>query len=178
MHNAQRLVGSLILALIAVPAAAVTIYECEDDKGQRTFESACPPGTKAVKQKDYDASGGGEAIPGELPTVTLYLVPECETCVQTRDFLEAKKIPYTTKDVKTDFALQEELKQRSGELRAPTVLIGDKAVVGFNRAGLTAALQAAGHIAVEETAAEGTTEETGTAEEQPAPDAETPVPTP
>ena len=155
MKDARMLITGLILTLTTGSAAAVTVYQCEDEKGNRTFESACPPGTKEVKQKNYDATGGTPqaANTGDLPEVTLYVVPECDTCQQTKDFLEARKIPYTTKDVKTDFALQEELKKRSGSLRAPTVMVGETAVVGFNRAGLTAALQGSGHLSAEASAA-------------------------
>ena len=180
MYNAQKLIAGLILALTAGSASAVTVFECEDDKGNRTFESACPPGTTKVQQKDYAANGGdgAEETSGELPEVTLYLVPECETCIQTRDFLTARDIPYTTKDVKSDFALQEELKKRSGELRAPTVLIGEKAVVGFNRAGLIAALQASGHMPAEEGTVEGATGEAGTGGEEPNAEAKAETPAP
>ena len=146
MNDARILLAGLVLTLTTGSAAAVTVYQCEDDKGNRTFESACPPGTKQVEQKDYSADGASASVQptGDLPEVTLYLVPECDTCIQTRDFLEARDIPYTTKDVKSDFALQEELKKRSGTLRAPTVMVGEKAVVGFDRSALTAALQVSG----------------------------------
>ena len=175
MYDARMLFAGLILTLTAGSATAVTVYECEDDKGNRTFESACPPGTKEVKQKDYDAAAGAAPADttGDLPEVTLYLVPECDTCVQTKDYLDARDIPYVTKDVKTDFALQEELKKRSGALRAPTVMVGDKAVIGFNRAGLTAALQESGHISAEEA---GATAEAGGGEKGTEPGAESKAP--
>jgi len=177
MNDARMYFVGLVLALTTGSAAAVTVYQCKDTDGNLTYESACPPGTTEVKQQDYDAEGGQAPVQptGDLPEVTLYLVPECDTCAQTRDFLEARDIPFTTKDVKTDFALQEELKKRSGSLRAPTVVVGETAVVGFNRAGLTAALQESGYIpaAEEGTTAEGETgavaAEPGTAPETPAP---------
>ncbi|MBI1732944.1 MAG: DUF4124 domain-containing protein [Gammaproteobacteria bacterium] len=155
MQNPLEFTAALILALIAGPSAAVTVFQCEDELGNRTFESACPPGTKEVQQKDY-VGGGAAPAPtqaqpaGDLPAVTLYLVPDCESCAQMREFLEFREIPYTTKDVKQDLALQVELKQRSGDLRAPTVMVGDKAIVGFNRGALLAALQESGHVAPEE----------------------------
>jgi len=174
MKDARILITGLILALTAGSAAAVTVYQCEDEKGHRSFESACPPGSKEVKQKDYNAKGGTSpaANTADLPEVTLYLVPECDTCQQTRDFLAARNIPYTTKDVKTDFAMQEELKKRSGALRAPTVMVGETAVVGFNRAGLTAALQESGHLSAEDAATAdkaGTAAAAGEEPETPAP---------
>ncbi|OGT79105.1 MAG: hypothetical protein A3H91_14370 [Gammaproteobacteria bacterium RIFCSPLOWO2_02_FULL_61_13] len=177
MYDARILFAGLILTLSTGSAAAVTVYECEDDKGNRTFESACPPGTKEVKEKDYSGTvaPAPEANTGDLPEVTLYLVPECDTCVQTRDYLEARDIPFTSKDVSTDFALQDELKKRSGALRAPTVMIGDQAVVGFNRASLTTALQEAGHIPAEEEGVTGEAE-TGAAEAEPGTEPETPAP--
>lgn len=177
MYDARILFAGLILTLFTGSAAAVTVYECEDEKGNRTFESACPPGTQEVKKKAYAADGATapDDTAGDLPEVTLYLVPACDTCVQTRDYLDARDIPYTSKDVSTDFALQEELKKRSGALRAPTVMIGDQAVVGFNRASLTTALQEAGHIPAEVEGATGEAE-TGATEAEPGTGPETPAP--
>lgn len=175
MHDARKLIAGVILALAAGPATTVTVYQCEDDKGNRTFESACPPGTKEVQQKDYAADGGAAAAEGSteaLAEITMYEVPDCEACAQIREFLDLREIAYTTKDVKDDVVLQGELKKRSGELRAPTVLVGEKAIVGYNRAALLAALQEAGHIVPDEGETEVT--ETGTAE----PGAETENPAP
>jgi glutaredoxin len=152
MHYARTSIAGLVLALLAGPACAVTVFQCEDSQGNRTFERACPPGTKVVQEKDYQSSGEAPA-PAEdlgpapdLPPITVYLVPDCESCTQMKEFLDFRQIPYTTKDVKDNLDLQVELKTRSGDLRAPTVLVGEKAVVGFNRTALLGALQESGYI--------------------------------
>jgi glutaredoxin len=158
MRNPRNTIAGLVLAVVAGPVGAVTVYQCEDSQGNRTFESACPPGTTEVQQKDYVSPGEPTAAAEDLgpapdlPPVTVYQVPDCESCAQMREFLEFREIPYTTKDVKDNLDLQVELKTRSGDLRAPTALVGDQAIVGFNRTALLAALEESGYIAPAETA--------------------------
>lgn len=172
MLDPRRFSLALVLAVAAGTTHAVEVYQCEDDKGNRTFESACPPGTKEVGKRDYAGATAATADTGDeaLPGITLYVVPDCEACDQFREFFTSRDIPVSTKDVKVDVALQSELKQRSGELRAPTVLVGEKAIVGYNRAALIAALKESGHLAEDDTgeqpAAEGGGETEG---ETPAP---------
>ncbi len=152
MFDVRKAFSTAILLLVAGPATAVTVYQCEDENGSRTFESACPPGTTPVGERDY-GSAAALAVEEESeapPEITLYVVPECEACTQIREFLDLREIPYSTRDVSNDAVLQLELRKRAGELRAPTVLVGEKAVVGYNRTALIAALQESGHITAEE----------------------------
>ena len=152
MYDARILFAGLILSLTTGSAAAVTIYQCEDEKGNRTYESTCPPGTKNVEKRDYatDGARAAEGDQAELLPVTMYVVPDCDACTQIKEFLSVHQIPYTTKDVKDDVALQGELKKIAGELRAPTVLVGEKAIVGYNRAALIAALKESGYLTEED----------------------------
>jgi glutaredoxin len=166
MFNARSILCAAVLgAAVTPPSPAVTVLQCEDEHGNRSFESACPPGTKEVGARDYPGVAAPAAAEEEEeapPEITLYLVPECEACTQIREFLDLRQLPYTVKDVKDDAVLQQELKKRSGELRAPTVMVGEKAVVGYNRTALIATLQEAGHIEAEVPDAGATAAEPGT----------------
>lgn len=142
-----------ILALISftLPAWAVDIYQCQDSQGHRTFEAHCPPGTKPVSQKNYrtgepktpaENNGNNQSLSG-----VLYVVPDCSSCDQVKDFLKLRHISYTEKNVKNDVKLQAELKKISGELRVPTLVIGKQVVTGSSRDELLKALAKAGYKA-------------------------------
>lgn len=177
MKRCPRLSMTLVLALAAAPAWAVSVYQCEDDKGNRTFESHCPPGTKPVNQKDYSPDGG--PVPDNpRAVVTVYLVPNCDSCDQVKEFLSVRNIRPVEKNVASDVKLQEELKARAGDLRVPVTIVGDKVVNGYNRAELLAAVEAGGYgesgSATQGGETEDTEEESGEAveEEAPAPEPE------
>ena len=133
----------LMVALAATPAGAVTIYQCEDEFGSKTFQERCPPGTKSVQEQRYGAEPAPTITP-DLPELTLYSVPDCDTCKLTRDFLGERDIPFNEINVSDDVALQAELKQRAGALRVPTVMVGETVVAGYNKTGLADALRNAG----------------------------------
>lgn len=136
-----------LLSLTALPGWAVNIYECEDEQGNRTFERRCPPGTTPINQKSYKtkAPGGGGTQKTNL-NATLYVVPDCDTCDQVREFLSIRNISFTEKDVNDNVELQEELKDKTGgDLRVPVLVLGDKVLSGYNRTSLLNALADAGY---------------------------------
>jgi glutaredoxin len=175
MKRCPQLVLSFLVALAAAPAWAADVFQCEDDKGNRTFESHCPPGTKPVDQRSYSADGG-PAPESARATVTVYLVPNCDSCDQVKEFLSVRNIRPIEKNVADDIKLQEELKSRAGDLRVPVTIIGDRVINGYNRSEMLAALESGGYGegAGEggETAAEGEAEEEATEEEVALPEEE------
>jgi glutaredoxin len=132
------------LLLFAAPAAAVDVFLCEDAQGSKSFHDRCPPGTKPVDHRSYRAAGGSDPGTTRQP-VTLYMVPNCDSCDQVREFLAVRNIRPVEKNVATNAALQEELKQRAGDLRVPVTVIGDRVVGGYNRGELLDALAAGGY---------------------------------
>jgi glutaredoxin len=140
------------VCLSPTTATAVTIYECEDEQGNRTFQERCPPGTKPVQQKRYGspaapAPAGDEAAAAEpAGDVTLYRIPECETCDLVREYLAVRNIPYVEKSVHADVDLQLELKNVAGDLRVPATLIGEQIIFGYDRNALHRALVVSGHV--------------------------------
>jgi glutaredoxin 3 len=137
----------LPLMLTVNTALAVNIYECEDNNGNIAFQDRCPPSTKRVNERNYstgstDNSGGNVA----LTPLTLYSVPNCDTCNQLKEFLQIRNIGYSEIDVSSDIELQIELKDRAGELQVPALVVGDKVLLGYNRTELRQTLTQAGYI--------------------------------
>ena len=144
MRKFQRLALTATLVITSLPAWAVTVVQCEDEHGARSFQSQCPPGTKRVAEKNYNTAGGTPSAE-PLPEMVLYMVPNCDSCAQVKEFLSVRNISVTEKNVANDAALQQELKDKAGDLRVPVLLIGDQKLAGYNRDALLNALKAAGY---------------------------------
>jgi len=146
----MKLTGILLLFMFYVQtAAAVTVVLCEDSEGERTFASTCPPGTTQVNAQEINTGtgSGNTQTPGDsVISATLYVVPECAICEEVRKYLESKNVSVTIKDASVEQAIQEELKQLTGVLRVPVVVIGDSTVTGFSPSQLDEALNAAGNV--------------------------------
>ncbi|MBI2994034.1 MAG: glutaredoxin family protein [Gammaproteobacteria bacterium] len=166
---------SLAISVLSARAWCVDIMECEDESdGTRTFQAHCPPGTKQVNEKSYSTTPRSEVQARAKLAVTLYAVPECVLCDQLREFLAARNVQFTEKNPNNDVAIQNEMKEKAGELRVPTLIVGEKSVVGYNRAAATAALIDGGYL-TEEADQSASTEEAAAAEE--AAEAEAPAAT-
>ncbi|MEJ2760758.1 MAG: glutaredoxin family protein [Gammaproteobacteria bacterium] len=137
----------LSLAFFASPAFAVNIYRCQDSQGNISYQDHCPPGSTVTEEKQYSTatSGSGSAQPTATGPLTLYVVPDCDSCKQVEDFLAARGIPVTEKNVNKNIDLQKELKKAAGDLRVPALMVGDQAIIGYNRSQLLDALSKAGY---------------------------------
>ena len=132
------------------PLLAVSIVECEDQEGNRSFQKSCPPGYTELNRKRFYVKGA----PGDRPTgepaaalgagqsATLYMIPACDTCEEAREFLEANGVSVTEIDVSNDSAVQAEFAALAGELRVPVTVIDGQLLRGYSRAEFRAALAA------------------------------------
>ena len=126
--------------------AAVKVVECEDEQGDRSFQKVCPPGTTQVGEKKLKTSArANEENQNTDITATLYLIPDCEACDEIKEFLGARNISFTEKDVNEDIELQNELTNLTGSLKVPTTVIGDEVLTGYSRSKFLEALDAAGY---------------------------------
>ncbi len=123
--------------------AAVKIVECEDEQGNRSFQKTCPPGSTQLSEKKFKTSSSTTSNKTDIQA-TLYLIPDCESCEEVIEFLNARNIAVTEKDVSEDIELQNELTEISGSLKVPTTLIGDEILTGYSRSSFLEALAAAG----------------------------------
>ena len=133
------------------PLLAVSIVECEDQEGNRSFQQSCPPGHTELNRKDFYVKGEpGEGPTDDLPaaslgmgkSATLYMIPACDTCDEAREFLEANGVAVTEIDVSNDYEAQAEFEALAGELKVPVTVIDGQLLWGDSRAEFRAALEA------------------------------------
>ncbi len=136
----------LILCSYVSPVPAVIIYECVDDGGNLTYRDRCPPGTTSSNEmKIY--IGAKKTVDAPDVAIAFYTTPTCDACDVIRTVLEKYGASYTEKNVEKDIALQTELQQKSGgsnTLSVPTVIVGEKVIVGYNKQALISSLEEVG----------------------------------
>lgn len=140
---------SLLFYFCSVQVFAVSVYECEDEDGNRFFQERCPPGSTPVQEKKLLPDKKESASPIDI-NATLYSVPECDACQEIREFLTFREISFTDKNVSDNLELQNELKDVAGELKVPVLVVGDKVVKGYNRTEILNALKSEGYIESEQ----------------------------
>lgn len=132
------------------PLLAVSIVECEDQEGNRSFQKSCPPGYTELNRKSFYVKGApGDRSTGEPAaglgmgqSATLYMIPACDTCEEAREFLEANGVSVTEIDVSNDYEAQAEFEALAGELKVPVTVIDGQLIRGYSRAEFRAALEA------------------------------------
>lgn len=131
------------------PLLAVSIVECEDQEGNRSFQKSCPPGYTELNRKSFYVKGAPGDRPGEPAaalgtgqSATLYMIPACDSCEEAREFLEDNGVSVTEIDVSNDRAVQAEFEALAGELRVPVTVIDGQLIRGYSRAEFRAALAA------------------------------------
>ena len=140
----------MALLLGAQPAMATKLYKWVDEYGNVTYKDT-PPVDESIKYKEEDISGGsssgGSAADeaAEKYPVVLYSTPSCSACNSARAYLQSRGIPFQDKNVEGDGKLQQELKQKAGEISVPTILIGSKVMRGYVQSLLEGELDAAGY---------------------------------
>jgi len=146
-HLIKQLI-TLLLCLITTSAGAVKVFECEDEQGNRTFQDHCPPGTIMIIEKNISVGKREQKAPNTTAnvTITFYTIPECDACDLARIYLKKQNLPFTEKDVSKDIELQKELQEKTNAVTVPVIMIGEKAIIGFNRKALNTELETAGFI--------------------------------
>ena len=125
---------------------AVEIFECRDENGAISFQDRCPPGTTPVNERNYDTGLPTGAENAQRPPIKLYMIPDCDTCSQVKEFLEIRNLQFSEVDVSEDVDLQDELTEVAGELKVPVLLVGDTVLNGYNRTVFIQALTESGHL--------------------------------
>jgi glutaredoxin len=147
--------GLLLLAscLAAPLSASAQVYKWTDAQGTVHYTDTPPPQQRASQLKPPSPGDAGQgALPYELARavkaspVTLYTTtrPACAGCDQGRALLRARGIPYTEKTVDTDED-KEQLRQLSGKLELPLLVVGRRKLTGFHDAAWQSALSAAAY---------------------------------
>ena len=72
--------------------------------------------------------------------VTIYSTPTCPYCHQAKQYLNARQVPFTDRNVASDPRAAEEMVRRSGQRGVPVIVIDDMVIIGFDRPRIDAAL--------------------------------------
>jgi hypothetical protein len=140
------------LLLLPVLAQA-QMYRWVDDNGKVHFSDRAPlSGAKNVQKKSMSAGQGSSApLPYALQQavrnfpVTLYTSEACgETCVQARDLLNKRGVPYRDATVADEVDLAQ-LNKLSGGNVVPVMTVGHEVYKGFESGAYNAALDNAGY---------------------------------
>lgn len=138
----------LFASLYSIHAfAAVKIVECEDEAGNRSFQTTCPPGHTQLSEKKIKTGSDTDKAKSKASNInaTLYVIPDCEACDEIKEFLDNRNISYTEKNVNEDIELQKELTDLTGSLKVPTTVIGDEVLTGYSRSKFMDLLKKAGY---------------------------------
>ena len=153
-HYLKILFATILIAFSMQGFSAVKVVECEDERGGKSFQKACPPGSTQVGSKKISTGSSGSDNDNSDIKATLYFIPDCDTCDEVREFLDANGVSFDEKNANETVEIQEELTKISGGLKIPTTVIGAEVVVGYRRSEFEEALAKAKDAEPEETAAE------------------------
>ncbi len=149
--KAARLGGVAAALVLASASAGAQMYKWTDAKGTVHYTDTPPPANARVGNVKAAASSVQTgALPYQLAQavrrhpVRLYTTPGCTPCDEARAYLNKRGIPYAEKTVRTDVDAAS-LRAAGGSGSAPFLLVGTVKSNGFDRAGLAAALTAAGY---------------------------------
>lgn len=143
------------LFLLACASSSAQVYKWTDAKGTVHYTDTPPPAGHLKKAGELkapsvaDSGQGGQALPYELARavkaspVTLYTTTQtaCAGCDQGRLLLRARGIPYSEKTVDTGED-REQLRQLTGKLELPVLVVGSRKIAGFQDAAWQDALSA------------------------------------
>lgn len=147
-----NLVTTLLgLCLLSSSANAGKLYKWVDAQGNVSYQDKKPPkGSKIISEKEVKSA---ESIRIEkqssqnkaLPSITIYTVDDCDVCERFVTFLQKNKVPHIERPLKSDRDAQSKILERTGSLRAPSLLIGDSVFQKKTVTELSKALSGAGY---------------------------------
>ncbi|MFH1605495.1 MAG: glutaredoxin family protein [Pseudomonadota bacterium] len=138
----------ILATLLLLPVfAQAQMHRWLDDSGKVHYSDQAPPSSaKNVQKKSAMASpSASPPLPYALQQavkdfpVTLYTSEPCIPCVQARELLNKRGVPYKEVGVIDNEGL-EKLKKLTGATSVPVMTVGREAYKGFERATYQAAL--------------------------------------
>ncbi|MCR4302493.1 MAG: glutaredoxin family protein [Sulfuricaulis sp.] len=146
----------MVLAMAGLSTAqAGTLYKWVDSQGRVSYHDQPPPEGSGYRVEEKTVRAAARSVsdqdkPESNVPVILYSAPKCASCDLARLYLDKRKVPYAEKNVESDVKLQEELKEKSGSLSVPTIIVGTKVMKGYLESLLEGELDAAGYPKVKE----------------------------
>ncbi len=74
-----------------------------------------------------------EKVQKKQPRVVVFTTPSCPWCNRVKAYLKQKGVAFKNVDVSRDRRAAEDMVRRTGQQGVPVVLIGSKAIVGFDK---------------------------------------------
>jgi glutaredoxin 3 len=72
--------------------------------------------------------------------VIVFSSPTCVWCARAKSYLSSRGVPFRDVDVSRDPAAARDLVRRTGQMGVPVIEIDGRSIVGFDQAGIDAAL--------------------------------------
>lgn len=76
-------------------------------------------------------------------TVTIYSTPTCHFCHMAKEFFTEHNIAFTDYNVAEDAARRTEMREITGQMGVPVIIIGNDVVIGFDEPKLRSLLNIA-----------------------------------
>ncbi len=143
----------MFMVFAAQSAQSATMYRWIDAQGKVHYTDQPPPAEiRDVTEKKLAAPApGGAQTPYGLQTaardfpVTLYSTQCGVTCLQARELLKERNIPFSEKDA-ADPQVAETLQKLTGDLSVPVLVVGKSAPIkGYSKETWDTALDVAGY---------------------------------
>ena len=142
----------LVVATVAAASAWAQQYRWVDEKGRVHYtDTPPPPSAKSAQKKNLKGNELGQQPSYELTQairnapVTLYTFPDCrDLCQMARDVLNKRGVPFREKLISNQQML-DELKQVSGGLSVPVMVVGSQVEKNASPDAFNQALDIAGY---------------------------------
>lgn len=136
----------MTMLLAANPATSdEKLYKWVDENGNVTYQDQPPPGDPGQVETltEQTVATTPESTPPDVDVV-LYSIKVCDVCDLVRTLLQERGVPFDEKNADGDPEVQAELKEVSGVLSVPILVIGEMVLKGYNRDLILNELEEAG----------------------------------
>jgi len=145
-------IALLALTLASQAVFGEELYRWVDAEGNVTYsDTPPPPDVASAESKKFIDRAGTQQMPYALQLatrefpVTLYTTDCGDGCVMGVKLLQARGVPFATKDAKDPKVQTELAKLADGKILAPVLVVGKNVVKGFEDGAWHSALDAAGY---------------------------------
>ena len=148
LHNYRLIMVApfFLLAVLSTShfAHSASLYKWIDEEGNVVYQDTPPPSdvnyeeqeiTEPVSSLESSLRDSINAAALESP-VSLYSIVDCDACDLVRLYLEKNSVPFSEKDIQDNLSLQQELRDQTGQLKVPTVLIGELVIDGYSKSAI------------------------------------------
>lgn len=131
--------------LVSSVGSAATLYKWVDADGKITYQDSPPPEeSQVLEQRELADSGIDERdqYNRRLATtkpIDLFTTENCNVCDLVRFNLNQLGLPFNEQNLFENKPAQDQLKERSGGLNAPTLYLGDRLITSYGLSSMKAA---------------------------------------